>query len=271
MKTETNRPLHEVIISKTVVVFVVVVIDLVVAVGVQGDLGLSGLSLLVALVSGTLFAHLLVASGGESAGNLLDIGTGEFLDELANEILGPEGVVRLFRLHGKQRNENFAQAVELILGGGLEQGHGGQIDGVGRVLRVGNNDGLGGTTVAVQVDVADQIGGVRQVGLLLGAAQAFTALSLSLIGVEVIGVLSFLPALLAVLFYPLGLGLLVGSGGSLPRGFGFGGLLGLLTLYFGVLGGVPGVKDLLFPKFVLAAVEWVCAFVSVLHMIEGNE
>jgi hypothetical protein len=88
---------------------------------------------------------------------------------------------------------------------------------------------------------------VRQVGLLLGTAQAFTALSLGLVGVEVIGVLSFLPALLAVLFYPLSLGLLVGSGGSLPRGLGFLGLLGLLALYFGVLGGVPGVKDLLFP------------------------
>lgn len=159
----------------------------------------------------------------------------------------------LLRLHGKQRNENVAQAVELILGGGLEQGHGRQIDRVGGVFGVGNNDGLGGTTVAVQINVADQIGSVLQVGLLLGAAQALTALSLSLVGVEVIRVIGFLPPLLTVLFYPLGLGLFVGSSGSLLRGLGLGGLLRLLALYFGVLGGVPGVKDLSFQKYVLAS------------------
>lgn len=245
---ETSRRLHEVIIGKTVVVLVVVVVDLVVPVGIEGDLGLSSLALLVALVSRTLLAHLLVASGGEGASNLLDFGTGELLDKPAGEILSPEGVLGLLRLRSKEGNENVAQPGELVLGGGLEQGHGRQVDRVGGVFAVGNDDSLGGTAVAVQVDVADQIGGVLQIGLLLGAAQAITALGLSLVRVVVVAVLSLLPPLLTMLFYPLRLGLFIRGRGSLGLGLSLGGLLRLLALYLRVLGCIPRVKNLLLAK-----------------------
>jgi hypothetical protein len=43
----------------------------------------------------------------------------------------------------------------------------------------------------------------------------------------------------AVLFYALGLGLLVCESLCFSSGFGFGGLLGLLALDFGVFGSVP--------------------------------
>jgi hypothetical protein len=88
---------------------------------------------------------------------------------------------------------------------------------------------------------------VLQIGLLLCAAQAITALGLGLVGVEVVAVLVLSPPLLTVLFYPLRLGLLVRGRGSLGLGLSLGSLLRLLALYLRVLGGIPRVKDLLLP------------------------
>ena len=78
-----------------------------------------------------------------------------------------------------------------------------------------------------------------QVGVLLGAAQALTALGLGLLLVVV--ALSELAGPLGLdLGDALSLGLLVGGGLGVGLGLGFGGLLGLLSLDLGILGGVPG-------------------------------
>jgi len=93
---------------------------------------------------------------------------------------------------------------------------------------------------------------VLQIGILLGATQAFTALGFGLVGVEVVAVFRFLPPLLTELFYPLSFGLFVGGCGGLGFGFGLGGFLCFFALYFRVFGCVPRVKDLLFWECVLA-------------------
>lgn len=83
------------------------------------------------------------------------------------------------------------------------------------------------------------------VGILLGAAQALATLSLSLILVAfLVTVLRFASTLIAVFLYPLGLGLLVGGSLGLGLGQSLLSLFRLLTLYFRVFGGIPGVKDL---------------------------
>jgi hypothetical protein len=153
--------------------------------------------------------------------------------------------VGLLGLRGEQGDKDVGQAGELVLGGGLEQGHRGEIDGVGRVGAVGDDDGLGGTTVAVHVDVGEKVRSVLEVGVLLGAAQAITALGLGLVLVEVAAFLSLASALVAVFLYPLSLGLLVGGGSGLGLGQSLFGLLCLFALDLGILGGVPGVEDLL--------------------------
>lgn len=56
------RPLHEVIITKTLLITIGSVIDLVIPVRIERDLGLSSLGLLVALIRRTLLTHLLIAS-----------------------------------------------------------------------------------------------------------------------------------------------------------------------------------------------------------------
>ena len=87
--------------------------------------------------------------------------------------------------------------------------------------------------------VAEQVLGVLQVGVLLGAAQALTALGLGLLLVAV--ALSELAGPLGLdLGDALSLGLLVGGGLGVGLGLGLGGLLGLLSLDLGILGGVPG-------------------------------
>jgi hypothetical protein len=87
-------------------------------------------------------------------------------------------------------------------------------------------------------------------------AQAFAALGFRLVCVEVARVGFIGAALLAVLFYALGFGFLVGEGGGFFRGFGFCGLFGLLALYFRVFGCVPRVENLLFFE------EWWISAVS---------
>jgi hypothetical protein len=86
---------------------------------------------------------------------------------------------------------------------------------------------------------------VAQVGLLLGTAETLTLLCLgfllTLVGLSVgLG----LRALCLALGDPLGLALLIRGSFCLRLGFGFGGLLRLLALDFGIFGGVPRVEDL---------------------------
>lgn len=76
-----------------------------------------------------------------------------------------------------------------------------------------------------------------KIGFLLSLAQTSAAVCLVL-------ALGFAGALLESatlpeLLYPLSFGLLVGGGGGLSLGLGFGGLLGLLALYLGVFSGIP--------------------------------
>jgi hypothetical protein len=127
---------------------------------------------------------------------------------------------------------------ELVLGGGLEQRHGGQVDGLGRVGLVADDDGLGGTLVALGVDGAEEVLGVGEIGVLLGPAQTSAAFRVILAARLIIGA-GLLSSLLPVFLYPLGLGLLVCCGGGLGLGCGFFGLLGLLALYLGVFSGIP--------------------------------
>lgn len=136
IQMETGRPYshsHKVIIPKIITTLVVGVIDLAVAAGVQRDLGLCRLGLLIALVRSTLLAHLLVGSSSESTSNLLDLSTRQVLHKLTGEVLRPERVVGLLGVQGEERHEGITQTGELVLGDGLEQRHGGQIDGLGRI------------------------------------------------------------------------------------------------------------------------------------------
>jgi len=119
---DQDRRLHEIIITQTIIL-IVVVIDLVLPGSIERDLGLSSLGLLVTLISRSLLTHFLIARGSQGASNLLHLGTGELLHQSAGEILRPESVLRLLALWSEQGNENIAQAVELVLSGGLEKGH----------------------------------------------------------------------------------------------------------------------------------------------------
>lgn len=144
----------------------------------------------------------------------------------------------LLRVRGEQGHKDLGEAVELVLCGGLEERHGGQIDGVGGVLGIGNDNGLGGTLVALDVDTAEQILGVSKIGLLFGLAQTGATLSLVL-AFGLAKVLALETVLLAVFLYPLSLGLLIGEGLGLSGGLSLGSLLGLLALDLGVFAGIP--------------------------------
>ena len=78
-----------------------------------------------------------------------------------------------------------------------------------------------------------------EIGVLLGTTQALTALGFGLVRIEIFVFLRLSSPLLAVLFYPLGLRLLVCLCGFFGCGGGFLGLLGLLTLCVGVVRGIP--------------------------------
>jgi hypothetical protein len=140
-------------------------------------------------------------------------------------------------VRSQEGNEGIAQGVELVLGGGLEQRHGGQVDGLGRVGLVANDDGLGGTLIALGIDGAEEVFGVGEIGVLLCPAQTSAAVRL-ILAAGLVGA-SFQSSLLPVFLYPLGLGLLVCCGFGLGLGGGFFGLLSLLALYLGVFTGIP--------------------------------
>lgn len=235
------HPLHEVIISKTIITTVGVVIDLVLPIRNKRNLSLSSLRLLVSLIRSTLLTHLLITSSSERTGNLLDLSTRQLLHKLAGEILSPNRILRLLGVRRKQREKNIRQTVELVLSGRLEESHRRQIDGVGRVRRISDDDSLRSTTVALHIDVREEISRMLQVRVLLLLTKALAALSIGLIGVKVASLVFFAAPLLAAFLYPLGLGFLVRSGLSLLRGLDLGGLLSLLALDLGVFGGIPGV------------------------------
>jgi hypothetical protein len=79
---------------------------------------------------------------------------------------------------------------------------------------------------------------VGEIGLLLGMAQTSAAFRL-VFAFRIVADFFLGTVLLAVLFYTLGLGLLVCGGLGFSSGFGFGSLLGLFALDLGVFGRVP--------------------------------
>lgn len=83
-----------------------------------------------------------------------------------------------------------------------------------------------------------------EVSILLGLAETGSPLGLVLIAVvRSLSIGICLP--LGLLFlYPLCLALLVGGGFGFGLGLGLRCLSGLLALYFGIFGGVPGVENL---------------------------
>lgn len=209
----------------------------------QRGLGLGRLALLPALVGRLLLLHLLVAKCGKGAGNLLDLVARQILGQLLGEFLQEQGVVRLLGAAGEDGAEDVAQLFKLQFRGRLEQRQGRDINRLGWIARVDGNGAAGGRRLApaADPDVSEQVFGVPQVGLLLGAAQALAALRLGLVVIAVflVGVGAGLRALRLALGYPLGLALLVGGGFGLGLGLRFGGLLGLLALNLGIFGGIP--------------------------------
>ena len=148
------------------------------------------------------------------------------------------------------RNHNGPQIFELGLGLGVKQRQRCQVDGLGRVLRVDGYRGArgGGLPHAAGADlgaadaeprVAEQVLGVLQISLLLGAAQALAALGFGLVLVALILIGKLAGPLGLVLGDTLRLRLLVGGGLGVRLSFGLRGLLGLLALSLGVLGSVP--------------------------------
>ena len=243
-----DRPAsHEVVVSEGVVV--VIVSGKVVGVGAGGDegrLGLGSLGLLAALLGSLLGLHLLIAESSQGAGDLLDLVAGEFRGELLGEFLEEEGVVGLLGGSGDDGGQSVAQLLKLTLSRGVEQRKRGNVDSVGRVLGVNDDGGAGGRSLAAVADAnsAKHVLGVRKVGLLLGAAETFAALSLSLVLLFLL-VLASRGAGGLVLSDALSLGLLVGLGLGKSLGLGLGGLALLLALYFGVFGGIPRIEDLM--------------------------
>lgn len=247
---------HEIIVTQPVIIVIVVGIKLVVPGGRQGHLGLRGLRLLGSLVSCTLLAHLLVTSSRQGTGNLLDLARGQILDQLLREVLRPEGIVRLLGVCRQQWPNGRSNLGKLVLRSRLEQRHRGQINRIRRIRRIRNNNRLRRRTPVLhplhihipdinRTTTTEQVLRVRQIRVLLRAAQAFPTRGLVLIGLRVgFLLLGLFPPNLLVLFYPLVLGFLVCGGFGFGFGFDFGGLGGFFTLDVAVFGRVPGVEDL---------------------------
>lgn len=144
-----------------------------------------------------------------------------------------------------QRNESVAQSLELGFGGGVEERQGVQVDGVVRVLAVDDDSSasVGRGTASGNTDIAEQILGVLQIRFFLGTSKTRSALGLGLV-VELVSLGESGGTLSLEFGDSLGLGLFVGSSLGLGLGLCFGSLLFLLTLDFGVFGGIPVVKDL---------------------------
>jgi hypothetical protein len=83
-----------------------------------------------------------------------------------------------------------------------------------------------------------------QVGIFLSATKALTTFRRSLLLITRIVFETQASTLSLVFSNALSLGFLVRGGFSVSLGLGLGSLLCLLALYFGIFGGIPGVKDL---------------------------
>ena len=154
--------------------------------------------------------------------------------------------MRLLGGGGDDGGQGVAQLFKLTLSRGVEQRQRAQVDGVVGILGVDGDGGAGRCSLAAVADAdgAEEVLGVSQVGLNLGAAEALATLGLGLllsIRVE-LGFGSSAGSL--VLGDAIGLGLLVGLGLGEGLGLGLGSLALLLALYLGIFGGIPRVKDL---------------------------
>lgn len=212
----------------------------------QGRLGLGSLGLLAALVGSLLLPHLLVAQGSDSTGELLDLLAGHLFGKGLGEVLEEEAVLGALGVGRKDGTQNCAEVVELSLGLGLEKGQLGNVDSVGRVAGVDDDSSSSGLGPAgADSDVSKHVGGVGEIGLLLGASKSLTLLGLGLLDhLNVGGVGLLLGSVGLVLSNTLALGLLCGGGGFSSLGLGLGSLALLLALYLGVFGGIPRIEDL---------------------------
>lgn len=149
---------------------------------------------------------------------------------------------------GDNGGDGGAQLLKLLLGLRIEQRQRGKVDSDGRVLGVDDDGGAdgGSLTAAVGAYLTEEIRGVMEVGLLLGAAESFAALSLGLLFVAGLFLArgAATGTLGLVLGDALGLGLLVGEGLGGGLCLGLGGLALLLALLLGILGGIPRVENL---------------------------
>ena len=272
---------HKVIITQPIIITTIVGrIKSIIPRRSKRNLRLGRLGLLGPLISGTLLTHLLIARRGQGTRNLLDLPTGQLLDELLGELLRPGGVVRLLGVGAQQRRKGGGELGELVFGGRFEEGHGGEIHRVRGVRTVTHDHRLGrraailhpvhihilnsvviiatlgltsttslsrtlGSRLLVHPPVlTKQIRRMRQIRLLLRAQQSRALLGLVLVRLIRLLLLSLSPPRLLVLVYPLGFGLLVRGGLGLRFGFGFGGFGFFFALDVAVFGCVPGVEDL---------------------------
>lgn len=237
---------HEVIISEVAIVVIMASVRDVSTASNQGRLGLGSLGLLAALVGSLLLPHLLVSQGSDSTGELLDLLAGHLFGKGLGEVLEEEAVLGALCVGRKDGTQNCAEVVELSLGLGLEKGQLGNVDSVGRVAGVDDDSSSSGLGPAgADSDVSKHVGGVGEIGLLLGTSKSLTLLGLGLLDhLNVGGVGLLLGSVGLVLSNTLALGLLCGGGGFSSLGLGLGSLALLLALYLGVFGGIPRIEDI---------------------------
>jgi hypothetical protein len=152
---------------------------------VQGGLGLRRLGLLSALLGSLLLLHLLVAQGGQTRSDLLDLIAGQILCDTLAELLQEQRVLPLLRVVGKEGDQGLAQLEELVLGVGVEKRHGAEVDRIGGVARIGDGDGLCSLGLANR-EFAEQLLSLSTRGFLLGQSQPLALLFLSFVLIIVI-------------------------------------------------------------------------------------
>lgn len=275
---ESSIQSHKVIITQPIIITAIVGrIKPIIPRSSKRNLGLGRLGLLGPLISRTLLTHLLIAGRGQGTRNLLDLTTGQLLDELLGELLRPGGVVRLLGVGAQQRRKGGSELGELVLGGRFEERHGGEIHRVRGIRTVTHDHGLGRSTAIlhpIHIHILNsivittstlslrlsttsrllinppmlpkQIRRMRQIRLLLRPPQSRALLSLVLIRVLRLFLLSLYPPRLLALAYPLGFGLFVRGRFGVGFGFGFGGFGFFFALDVAVFGCVPGVEDLFY-------------------------
>jgi hypothetical protein len=137
-----------------------------------------------------------------------------------------------------ERGDARTEGLELELGLWLEERHLGDVNGLGRIVGVGD-DGSGTSlgTASTDSNIPKHVGSVCEVGLLLGTSESLTFLALGLlVSIRFLSFSLLLSALSLMFGNSLTLGLLSSSGGGGSLLLGLGGLLLLLTLGLGVIG-----------------------------------